>query len=224
MQGPSKLTTTPAWHLTTRKLEYHPADGIARATASHHTAECNHYRCLIPRGHRLTTIADMGPISVEVKQLPHWSAAAFHHPNLTAVPLSRKVATFSTRVAGPWRDRCVVSFYNGGVDEKPPHHGSQWNLEHHAALIWEKVWRRATVIVRVDQHCDQCIQITRSQKSTTSKGSIRPRPRRATSRSGTTHHITLVFVHPVLNGHHAWVNTSHSYQTFAMMTCGRDPQ
>ena len=47
IQESSKTSTTPAWHLTTRKTTENSDKGIADATASQQPAECHHYRCSI---------------------------------------------------------------------------------------------------------------------------------------------------------------------------------
>ena len=45
IQESSKISTTPAWHLTTRKTAENSDKGIADATAKQQPAECHHYRC-----------------------------------------------------------------------------------------------------------------------------------------------------------------------------------
>ena len=47
IQEPPKISTTPAWHLTTRKTAENSDKGIADATAKQQPAECHHHRCSI---------------------------------------------------------------------------------------------------------------------------------------------------------------------------------
>ena len=127
---------------------------------------------------------DQRPRGVQVIEQPHLSVAAFHNLNLTVVLLSRAIARSCTITTS-------ISIHSqGGIDERHPRHGSQCALEKHVALLWEGVCSGVRLVPV--QHCDWCIQVTRSLKGATSQGSICRMLRSAATGSGARGHSAPV--------------------------------